>query len=375
MSFLIGAALGATAVLLTPSPRENALQDRVSDLEADLAAAQREASDSDRVASRERERTEAAEEEARRLRQALASPRPVPAEDAGMGHAADGAGAPARDDRIAPKDWDDSRLRMEIERLAGSGRRMGSSRRLGDCVEAARAQGDSALGLLIQIMGEPQLPHGYRRAATLILERLGDERAAHILLEAWEGTTEFEEQHMLLRALANLPGAKQIPVFVTVWTGRDHDERLRLIAVHGLARRGHSMALRAIRGEADGVQPAVRARAIESLHAFVIEGDYAEASFITDFGQALLSADGEGQQRLALLALEGYWRAECVAPLRAFAALDGAPTELRERASGWADAIEEGAPRPERAGQPKARTATDADADADGERDAGKRDE
>jgi len=122
------------------------------------------------------------------------------------------------------------------------------------------------------------------------------------------------------------------------------------------------MATRAIRGEADGVQPAIRARAIESLHAVIREGDYAETKFIPDFGKALVTADGEGQQRLALLPLEGYWRPECVAPLRAYAAHEGVLPELRERATRWADGIEAGAPRPERAGLPKSQIVSEEEA-------------
>jgi len=337
VSLLIGAALGSAVVLFIPSPREKTLEDRIADLESDLAEAQREVNDAESVALRERERKEDAEEEALNLRRALATaPAPGAAQesgegaaDAGTGHAGLGGrpGSPA----IEPAEWDDPRLRMEIQRLAMNGRRMGSSPRLGWCVEAARAQGDSALALLIDIMRRPGLPENVRRAAVLILERLGDERAVRTLLAAWDGATEFDEQRMLLRALANLPGAEQV------------------------ARRGHGTARRVVRGEADGVQSAIRARAIESLHVFVRTGEYAETDFIADFGKALVTADGEGQQRLSLLALEGFWQPACVAPLREYAARDDVREELRKRATDWADAIESGETRPAGAGQPKAR--------------------
>jgi hypothetical protein len=104
------------------------------------------------------------------------------------------------------------------------------------------------------------------------------------------------------------------------------------------------------------VQAAVRARAIESLHSYVRGGEYADTKYIPTFGKALVSADGEGQQRLTLLALEGYWRPECVPALREFAADEAVLRELRDRATRWANMIENGEPRPERAGLPKART-------------------
>ncbi len=389
LSFLIGAALGAAVVLFIPSPRETALEGRVSDLESELAAARREVNDAESVALRERERKDDAEEEVARLRQALGT---APAVGSGAGDGAPGMGdtgasgagtdAPghagmgelggrAASGGVEPKDWDDPRLRMEIQRLSMAGRRMGSSRLLGACVEAARAQGDSALALLIDVMRRTALPENVRRAATLILERLGDERAVHSLLNAWDGATTFDEQRMLLRALANLPGAEQGQVFVTVWSDRGADQRLRLIAVHALARRGHGIARRVVRGEADGVQAAIRARAIESLHLFVRRDDYAATQMIPDFGKALVTADGEGQQRLALLALEGFWVAECVAPLRAYVARDDIQAELRERASGWADAIEAGDPRPARAGQPKTRRLPESNADPEAGADHG----
>ena len=223
VSVLIGAALGAAIMLFTPSPRESALEMRIADLESDLAAAKRETSDSERVASRERERNQAAEEEVERLRHALAHPPETPSGDdpamgggmaGGGGHG--GASDRSENDILAPKNWDDRRLRTEIQLLAMSGRRMGSSPRLAACVEAARAHGDSAFALLIGILRQPQMPESVRRAATLILEQLGDERAVRTLLGAWEISTEFDEQRLLLRALANLPGAEQTHVFVAV---------------------------------------------------------------------------------------------------------------------------------------------------------------
>jgi len=354
VTFLVGAAVGAAAMLFVPSPRETGLEDRIADLGSDLADARRESGDWERVALAERDRKEAAEEEVARLRQAIATaPAPDPVQDDGMGMGGHGG---VSDAGLAPKDWDFPRLRREIEILSGTGRRMASSPRLDACVEASRAHGDAALALLIDVMRAQGMPPTIRRAATLILEKLGDERAVRTLLEAWDAAEDPAEQRLLLRALANLPGAEQSPIFVDVWGDSARDNRLRLIAMHALAVRGHPTALRVIRGEADGIAPAVRARAIESLHSHVRDGEYADASFIPVFGKALVSADGEGQRRLTLLALEGYWRPECVPALRAFAADEAVLRELRDRATRWANMIEAGEPRPERAGLPKAQT-------------------
>jgi uncharacterized protein (UPF0147 family) len=362
VTFLIGAAVGAAAMLLVPSPREAGLEDRISDLDSDLTDARREAGDWERVALAERERKEAAEEEVDRLRQALATaPAPVPVEDDGMGMGGHRVGADAG---LAPKDWDFPRLRREIEILSGAGRRMSSSPRLDACVEAAKVHGDASLALLIDVMRAQGMPANIRRAATLILEKLGDQRAVPTLLTAWDECEDPAEQRLLLRALSNLPGSEQLPIFVDVWGDPGRDARLKMISMHALSTRGHPTALRVIRGDTDGVSPAVRARAIESLHSLVRGGDYEDASFIPVFGKALVTADGEGQQRLTLLALEGYWRTECVTPLREFAANEEVPRELRDRATRWANMIEDGQPRPERAGLPKAQTVDPDEANA-----------
>src|SRR5205085_2884680 len=71
------------------------------------------------------------------------------------------------------------------------------------------------------------------------------------------------------------------------------------------------------------------------------------------FGKALRGADGDGQRRLALLALEGYWSKESVADFEAFADT-AVSTELAARARHDADAIKAGKPRPDKAGEPPA---------------------
>ena len=174
VTFLIGAAVGAGAMLFVPTAGEKTLRDRVADLESDLTDTKRESADWQRVALAERERKEAAEEEATRLRQVIATAPARPAEaEGGMGGGMGGEGAGhggmgrsgATDDVLAPEDWDDPRLRMEIQRLSMAGRRMPSSPRLDACVRAARAQGDSAMGLLIDIMRTDGMSADIRRAS------------------------------------------------------------------------------------------------------------------------------------------------------------------------------------------------------------------
>jgi hypothetical protein len=95
----------------------------------------------------------------------------------------------------------------------------------------------------------------------------------------------------------------------------------------------------------------LRVEAMEMLHWLAWQEGWKDPSLVPVFGKALRSADGDGQRRVALLALEGYWSKDSVADCEAFAD-PAVSTELAARARRDADAIKAGKPRPEGAGDP-----------------------
>ncbi len=260
---------------------------------------------------------------------------------------------------LAPEDWDGARLRIEVQRLAMRGRRMATSPLLDACAAAAEAQGDAALTMLVDTLREAGLPASVRLAATMILERLADPRAVPDLLSALPTAADWAQRRAILRALANLPGDEQTPTFVRIWNDEDGDARLRMVAAHALARRGHPIAVGIVDGSIPVTDPALRARAIDSLHGHVRADAYRRTDLIPAFGKALTSAAGEGQLRTALLALEGYWRPECVPYLHALAHAQNVPAELTARGRRAAAAIEAGEQRPAQAGVPSNRPPTE----------------
>lgn len=353
-SVLIGAAVGAVAVSLVPSVRVSELEARVADLEDELVAARRDASDWERVAAAERERKRIVEEEVASLRIAVENLPPAQPENGAGGHAGGmGGHGDGPRPRLAPEDWDGRTLRNELQRLAMFGRRMSRVPLLDACTEAARAQGDDALKMLLDVLREPGLPANVRLAATMVLEKLADERAVPVLLETLPTTEDWAQRRAILRALANLPGEAQTPTFVEIWYDEEADQRLRMVAINALARRAHPTAIAVAEGSEAVGDPALRARAVDSLHGHVREDSYRKTELIPAFGKALTTAAGEGQIRVALLALEGYWRAECVPYLRALEHAENVSPELTARGKRVADAIEAGDQRPEDAGVPR----------------------
>ena len=355
-SVLIGAALGAAAVSFAPSVREAELADRLSDLEQELVDARRDASDWELVAATERERKRIVEEEVASLRIAVANPAPRQPAEGGDAAGRHGSGTGMRVDReratLAPENWDGARLRLEMQRLAMHGRRMATSSLLDACAKAAETQGDEAFQMLVDTLREAGLPANVRLAATMVLEKLQDERAVPVLLGTLPTTAEWAQRRAILRALANLPGETQTQTFVDLWYADDGDGRLRMVAAHALARRANPVAIAIVDGTEAVADAALRARAIDSLHGYARERSYRNAELIPTFGAALVTAAGEGQIRVSLLALEGYWRPECVPYLRSLQNAENVSEELRERGRRVADAIEAKAPRPEGAGEP-----------------------
>ncbi len=347
LTHVIAAALGAGAAwLAAPSGGDGEAQ-RIPQLERDLAELRRDAGDWRSVAESERERRELAQGELTRLRAQQGGSRgdvqaPVPADP-------EGARPP-----IDATSWDMTKLRAEMQRLALAGRRMARVPLFQAVVEAARANGAEGSSLMVDILSQPTIDGGLQRAAALVVEHLEEPRAVPPLMERWGRAVEREDQRMTLRVLATLPGHEQVPLLLSVWEDRGADARLRMIAIHGLARRGHVTGIEVVRGESPISTGPLRARAVESLHSYVRARGYEDAELIGAFGASLTGADGEGQQRLSLLALEGYWNAGCIAHLTQFGELPDSPEapskELRERALRGAGAIQRKDPRPPDAG-------------------------
>ncbi len=354
VSFALVFAAGATTAWFVLDPRADDAAQRVTDAERELANARMEVADWERIAQTERERKEVAEEEVGRLRRALDAPAPSPPP---IEHP--GPGSQEKPGVLPPESWDGQKLRIELHRLANYGRRMSQTPLLPAVVAASRHQGDEALKLLLDIVKADGLNENLRRAGFLVLQRLDDGRAVPTLIERYPRETTLAMQMPALQGLATLPGREQLGTLLDVWNRADTDPRLRQIAIHGLARRGHSVAVSVVEGTAQNSTGPLRARAIESLHSFVRADGYAARDLIPIFGKALVGADGDPQRRLALLALEGYWHTDAVEPLRAFTAQTEVDDTLRARGARIAGGIERQDPRPADAGIP--RTARRAD--------------
>jgi hypothetical protein len=359
-SALVGAALGALVASFVPTVREGELEARVSDLEDELAAVRRDSSDWERVALAEQERKRIVEEENRALRIALDQlPPPPQSEDTGDAEGGMAGGHGMQEPRgrvnLPPEEWDHQRFGLELQRLAMRGRRMAQSPLLDACAAAARNLGDEALNTLVGALRESGLPANVRLAATMVLERVGDERAVPALLETLPEAREPAQQRAILRALANLPGDAQTQAFVDLWNAGDSDGSVRVVAAHALARRGHALAVAIVDGSEPVLDPAIRARAIDSLHGFVRDDAYRRTDLIPAFGKALTTAAGEGQLRFSLLALEGYWHPDVIPYLRALEGAQNVPTDAVARAKAAADGIEAKEQRPDDAGLPRGR--------------------
>jgi hypothetical protein len=223
-------------------------------------------------------------------------------------------------------------------------------------VRGLKARPDESVALLKDILAQP-MGDAMHAVAAVLFGALGDARGVEPLLAAWGAAVDPTLRRALLRGLANLPGDAATPLLVDAWSDSKSDPTTRNLAIDGLARRRHEIALAVAAGGAPGSTPALRYRAIASLQAQAARAAWKDASLLALFGKALRTADGDGQRDLALAALEGYWSKDALPDLEAFA--DAAPkTDLGARARKDADAIRAGKPRPEGAGAPPPQSAT-----------------
>jgi hypothetical protein len=346
--FAVAAAGAGAAWWLVLAPRARDADERVQAAERASLRAKRDASDRAGEADSERRRRLELEEQVVELKRTLtAAPPPRPAAPMAGSH------APKPGSDLAPELWDNTRLRNEIVALATAPRPFSASPRFTLVVRALKAHLDDGIGLLTGVV-QSQLDVNTKSLCATLLGALGDPRGTKPLLDAWATTTDPELRQALLQGLGNLPGDEATPIFVGVWNDPAADARSRLLAVHGLARRRHPIAVAVAEGGAPGSTPPLRLQALQTLHAQALAGEWQDVALVRTFGKALLSADGDPQRKLALTALEGFWSKDSLADLDAFAA-SAASTELAARARKAADAIRANQPRPAGAGVPPQR--------------------
>lgn len=354
---LTAAALAGAAWVLRVRPALDAADGRARDAEEAARRARRETSDAQLWAETERERNRTLDDRVKELERALAAPRP-PAPDTGMEHGKDGPKTPKPPD-VPPEQWDRARLAQEIENLSRASQLGQKHQRFPLVVAALRAHPEESSGLLRQMLTSNLDPTFMATAATLA-DALSDASVVPALLTRWRTEKEPVARRAILRALANLPGDDAVPILTAVWAEMGEERQLRLLAIHGLAVRGHEIARHVVDGTADAAPP-MRVRAVESLRVFAEKGGWSDATLVPAFSMALRTADGPAQRKLALIALEGLWSKESVASLVAFAADPATTPELALRARKAADAITAGEPRPEGAGAPERGLTPDGD--------------
>ena len=267
-----------------------------------------------------------------------------------MGHSPNGQNPPAGRD-LPPEQWDMQRIRMEMMQVSTDPQRFVDSPRYALITQALRTHVEESVKLMTDVMGS-ELPVEMKCVCALLFGALGDPRGVKPLMDARNASADPQLRRFTLRGLANLPGDEQTPVLLDAWNDPASDEMSRKLAIHGLARRRHDMALSVAAGQVQGVVPSVRLQALQTLHAQARLSEWKDTSLVPLFGKALLSADGDAQRKISLLALEGLWSKDSLADLETFAAASQS-TELAARARKAADAIRAGAPRPEGAGIPQ----------------------
>lgn len=336
LGVVVGAAAGAGAAYVT-------LQPRIETLENDLLEAERGIRDANRLARAEHDRNRVLEEELETLRRIVDQPPPATT----SGPETPAPPAPG----LEPEDWDMKRLQTEFELLASLRARMIGSPRVARVARGVRKHGAAGTKLVLDILAS-RLSVNMKMAAALVGAEIGEPRILEPVLALYAAATEVPHRRAFLRALADLPDERATAVLLAAWTDAAADARLRMPAIYGLALRAHPVALELARRAPDAPVPRMRALAIETLHERARSDGYTDPALLEVFLGALTTADGESQQRLALIAIEGHWSTDAVPVLREFAADEQAPEAMRVRAAKLAERLSSGEKRPEDAGEP-----------------------
>src|SRR5262245_41228023 len=349
-SFLCGfllASLGAGAAwwFFAEPARRDAL-DRATAAERAARRSRDNEKGAQQWAESEHQRKLELEQEAETLKKALSAEPPRPRAPGGAGQ---GQRTPTGGD-LAPEQWDRQRINSEIMLVSTAPQRLLESPRYALITRALKTHLEDSVKLLTDVMGS-ELPVEMKCVCALFFGALGDPRGVKPLLDARSATADADLRRFTLRGLANLPGDEQTPVLLAAFSDAAADETTHRVAIHGLARRRHETALAVASGQVQGVAPSVRLQALQTLHGQARAGEWKDAALVPLFGKALLSADGDPQRKICLLALEGFWSKDSLADLEAFTEAAGTG-ELAVRARKAADAIRSAAPRPQGAGDP-----------------------
>jgi hypothetical protein len=343
--FLLAAAAAGAAWWWAAEPVRREAVARADAADRARARSRHDEQSAQQWAESEHRRKLELEQELETLKRTLSAEPPRPRHQMG------GNGRPSSDARdLPPEQWDRQKINSELMIVATAPQRLPESPRYALITRALKAHPDESVQLLTDVMTS-ELPTEMKCVSALFLGALGDARGVKPLLAARAAAADPELRRFTLRGLANLPGDEQTPLLLEVWGDPAADEFSRKLAIHGLARRRHDVALAVAEGKVEGVAPAVRLQALQTLHAQARIGEWKDASLVPLFGRALRSADGDGQRKISLLALEGFWSKDALADLETFAEA-AQSTELVARARKAADAIRAGAPRPEGAGNP-----------------------
>jgi hypothetical protein len=342
--FAVAAAAACGAWWFVVRPRVEGLDARVVTAERAALRAKRDASDSQQWADRERRRKLELEEEATGLKKLLsAAPPPAPMAPHGA--------APRADDGLAPEKWDDARVRQEIQLLSMSPNRIVGNPKYPLVVRALKTKPDASVALLTDAMAQP-LDDGMHSVCAVLFGALGDARGVEPLLARWRTAADPVLRRAILRGLANLPGDAATPLLVATWNDSAAEPTTRNVALYGLARRRHEIAIAVAEGAGvPGATRFLRYTALSALEAQAARAEWKDATLAPVFGKALRTADGDPQREIALRALEGFWSPDSVADLDAFATSAG-QSELAARARRDAEAIRAGKPRPTAASGP-----------------------
>lgn len=350
--FLAGAAVAAGLAVagwfLRVQPALDAADRRALDAADAARRARSEASDSAHWAETERGRTRELEERIAELERTVRTSLPPAPAPAG---ADPRTGDPPKPD-APPESWDKGRLSYEIERLSVDPAGMAKNPRFPLVVQSIRSRGDEGVHLLSSAIAARISP-SMTQALCTIADALGDPRSVPVVLDVYRAETDPGVRVASLRALANLAGDEQLPDLLTAWNDKQADPKLRTMGLHGLGRRGHPIARAAAATRVDGVTPKFRIHAMEALRDCAEIQGWRDTTLVPVFTSALRSADGDPQRRLALLALEGFWSADAVPDLEAFAADSSTAADLVVRARKLVDALKAGKPRPADAGVPE----------------------
>ena len=348
----VAAAVAVAGWVLRVRPDLAEAERRVQEAEESARDARRSASDAELWADAERSRTQELRDRIRELERGGQTTPPPPGGTHGPSAMGRKDTGPAPPPDAEPELWDRQRINREMERLTRISGAAAMDPQFPKLVRALRARPDEAYELLKQVLSG-EFPKEFIQVSAMLAEALNERRLKPELLARSRKEADLPVRASLLRALTVIPGDEAVDDFLKLVEDGSADERLRMVAVRGLAFRGHEVARRVAAGELPGTPPGLRMRALESLRDFAEREGWIDTALVPVFGKALLTADGDPQRRVAYLGIEGFWSKDSVPDLEKFVASADAPKDVAARAQKMIDGLAAGAPKPPGAGLPE----------------------